>query len=50
MLNKYEKEKFEMKKQHTKAFQDLVEETNIRLKKVENEYNQQQFINVNNAF
>jgi chromosome segregation ATPase len=31
-----------LQKQHTKAFQDLVDETNIRLKKVESEYNDQQ--------
>ena len=31
-----------MQKQHTKAFQDLVEETNLKLKRVESEYNEQQ--------
>jgi hypothetical protein len=42
MVNNYEKEKFDLQKLHTKAFQDLVDETNIRLKKVESEYNEQQ--------
>lgn len=46
MVNKYEKEKFDLQKSNTKAFQDLVDETNLRLKKVEAEYNQQQLINV----
>lgn len=46
MVSKYEKEKFDMQKSHTKAFQDLVDETNVRLRKVEAEYNQQQLINV----
>jgi hypothetical protein len=46
-MNKYEKEKIETQKQHTKIFQDLVDETNIRLKKVETEYNEQLTINVN---
>lgn len=45
-MNKYEKEKFDMQKHHTKEFQDLVDETNLRLKKVEYEYNEQQNINV----
>ena len=31
-----------MQKQHTKAFQDLVDETNSRLKKVEDEHHEQQ--------
>ena len=34
-----------MQKQHTKAFQDLVEETNLKLKRVECEYNDQQSMN-----
>lgn len=42
IVNSYEKEKFDLQKQHTKAFQDLVDETNLRLKKVESEYNEQQ--------
>lgn len=48
LINNYEKEKFDLQKQHTSAFQDLVEETNLRLKKVESEYNEQQSITVNN--
>ena len=35
-----------MQKQHTKIFQELVDETNARLKKVENEFNEQLAINV----
>lgn len=46
MVSKYEKEKFEIQKQHTKSFQDLVDETNVKLKRVEAEYNEQQNINV----
>lgn len=46
MISKYEKDKFEMQVQHAKAFQDLVDETNVRLRKVEQEYNDQQSINV----
>ena len=45
VFNKGEKEKFDMQKQHTKAFQDLVEETNMKLKRVECEYNEQQSMN-----
>lgn len=39
-----------MQRTHTKAFQDLVDETNVRLRKVEAEYNQQQMINVKREF
>lgn len=46
MISKYEKDKFEMQVQHAKAFQDLVDETNTRLKRVEQEYNDQQNVNV----
>jgi hypothetical protein len=45
---KCEKEKADLQKQHTEAFQALVEETNLRLKKVESEYNDQQTITVSN--
>ena len=41
-----EKEKADLQKQHTEAFQVLVEETNARLRKVESEYNDQQAITV----
>ena len=41
LVSKYEREKFELMKQHTKVFHDLVEETNERLKSVEIEYNEQ---------
>lgn len=46
LVNNYEKDKFELQKQHTCAFQELVDETNLRLKKVECEYNSQQSITV----
>lgn len=46
VIENYEKEKFDLQKQHTKAFQDLVDETNLRLKKVECEYNEQQSVTV----
>ena len=45
IINKYERDKIDTQKQHTKLFQDLVDETNIRLKKVETEYNEQLNIN-----
>ena len=44
MFYKSEKEKSDLQKQHTHAFQTLVDETNMRLKKVECEYNDQQTI------
>jgi hypothetical protein len=37
----FEQEKFELHKQHTKAIQELLEETNGRLQRMESEYNQQ---------
>lgn len=33
-----EKEKFELQKQHTENIQELLEDTNIRLNKMEGEY------------
>ncbi|PIK53212.1 putative centrosomal protein [Apostichopus japonicus] len=36
-----EQEKFEMQKEHTKGIQDILEDTNIRLQKMEMEYNEQ---------
>lgn len=47
LFYKSEKEKSELQKQHTQAFQVLVEETNARLRKVEGEYNDQQVITDN---
>lgn len=46
IVNKYERDKIDTQRQHTKIFQDLVDETNFRLKKVESEYNQQLIVNV----
>lgn len=37
----FEQEKFEMQKQHTQNIQELLDETNERLQKMETEYNQQ---------
>lgn len=37
----FEQEKFEMQKQHTQNIQELLDETNQRLQKMETEYNQQ---------
>lgn len=37
----FEQEKFEMQKQHTQNIQELLDETNQRLHKMETEYNQQ---------
>ena len=41
-MSSCEQEKFDLQKQHTKVFQDLVDETNNRLKKVEDEHHEQQ--------
>ena len=40
-IAEFEQEKFEMQKQHTKNIQELLDETNQRLQKMETEYNQQ---------
>ena len=37
----FEQEKFEMQKQQTKAIQDILDDTNTRLHKMELEYNTQ---------
>ena len=37
----FEDEKFELQKSHTKAIQELLEDTNSRLHKMESEYQQQ---------
>ncbi|KAK2149001.1 hypothetical protein LSH36_472g02048 [Paralvinella palmiformis] len=37
----YEEEKFNLQKQHTKNIQELLDDTNTRLAKMESEYNQQ---------
>ena len=41
-MSSCEQDKFDLQKQHTKAFQELVDETNSRLKKVEDEHHEQQ--------
>lgn len=40
-IAEFEQEKFEMQKQHTQNIQELLDETNDRLQKMEAEYNQQ---------
>ncbi|EDO31913.1 predicted protein, partial [Nematostella vectensis] len=40
-IAEFEQEKFEMQKQHTNNIQELLDETNQRLQKMETEYNQQ---------
>lgn len=40
-IAEFEQEKFEMQKQHTQNIQELLDETNQRLQKMETEYNQQ---------
>ncbi|XP_038047309.1 centrosomal protein of 112 kDa-like [Patiria miniata] len=37
----FEQEKFEMQKQHTKAIQEILDDTNVRLHKMETEYSEQ---------
>ncbi len=46
VLGNCENEKFELQKQHARVFQDLVDETNNRLKKVEDEHREQQRVMV----
>ncbi|XP_062621541.1 centrosomal protein of 112 kDa-like isoform X4 [Saccostrea cucullata] len=41
MIADFEQEKFEMQKQHTKNIQDILDDTNARLQKMEKEYGQQ---------
>ncbi|XP_078313648.1 centrosomal protein of 112 kDa-like isoform X7 [Crassostrea virginica] len=41
MIAEFEQEKFEMQKQHTKNIQDILDDTNTRLQKMEKEYGQQ---------
>ena len=40
-IAEFEQEKFEMQKQHTRNIQELLDDTNDRLHKMETEYNQQ---------
>lgn len=42
----FEQEKFDLQKFHTRAIQDLLEDTNGRLSKMEAEYNAQATANV----
>lgn len=41
IIAEFEQEKFEMQKQHTKNIQDILDDTNTRLQKMEKEYGQQ---------
>lgn len=47
-MAEFEQEKFEMQKQHTQSIQDLLEETNQRLHRMEVEHNQQAAAMVSN--
>ena len=47
-IAEFEQEKFEMQKQHTQNIQELLDETNQRLQKMETEYNQQNATTVSN--
>ena len=40
-MGEFEQEKFEMQKQHTKSIQEILDDTNARLQKMEKEYSQQ---------
>lgn len=48
-IAEFEQEKFEMQKQHTQNIQELLDETNDRLQKMEKEYNQQNTTTVSQA-
>lgn len=48
-IAEFEQEKFEMQKQHTQNIQELLDETNDRLQKMETEYNQQNTTTVSQA-
>jgi len=48
-IAEFEQEKFEMQKQHTQNIQELLDETNDRLQKMEAEYNQQNTTTVSQA-
>ncbi|KAL3875698.1 hypothetical protein ACJMK2_033626, partial [Sinanodonta woodiana] len=41
IVAEFEQEKFEMQKQHTRNIQEILDDTNARLQKMEKEYNQQ---------
>ena len=41
IVAEFEQEKFEMQKQHTKSIQEILDDTNARLQKMEKEYSQQ---------
>lgn len=44
----YEQEKFDLQKQHTKTIQELLDDTNQRLQKMEDEYGSQMQATVSN--
>lgn len=41
IVSEFEQEKFDMQKQHTKNIQEILDDTNARLQKMEKEYSQQ---------
>jgi centrosomal protein CEP112 len=48
-VSEFEQEKFEMQKQHTKNIQEILDDTNARLQKMEREYSQQTTSTVSNS-
>ena len=47
-MGEFEQEKFEMQKHHTKSIQEILDDTNARLQKMEKEYSQQTLSTVGN--
>jgi len=41
LQTEFEQDKFDMQKQHTKNIQEILDDTNARLQKMEREYSQQ---------
>ena len=50
IVGEFEQEKFEMQKQHTKSIQEILDDTNARLQKMEKEYSQQTHSTVSHIF
>ena len=48
IVGEFEQEKFEMQKHHTKSIQEILDDTNARLQKMEKEYSQQTLSTVGN--
>ena len=50
IVAEFEQEKFEMQKQHTKSIQEILDDTNARLQKMEKEYSQQTLSTVSSLY